>query len=408
MCGVRSQPTFSTSSWIVSRDSPTRASIRRRSTRCSPKTDACSVSPFGPEDALVPLPALAVAGEPRRPVREAAVQREVLGLLRRVVVLLGRVRRHEERVVDPAGRQQAAAPVSQEAEVPPTRSTTAPRSRPRSPRRAPCPPSSQRPMSNARSTSTSNANPVPVRNSSTRTPALGSVPELDEPHAGDLPEPADAPEQLPAPPVPAVELSHPPPPRRARPRIRSRGSRSRNLPSSPSPTRSCRPTQALPASVLQSLCGQTHRRDRDGVDRAHRSRTIGALVLLMMLVAPAEPSAAGTSDRRSVPVLMYHVVAEAPPDAPYPALHVGRLEFAAQMHWLARRGFVAVTLKQVYEAVARPRNAPASTDRHLVRRRVPKPVHRCPAAVAPVWGGPLSSTATSRMSEPPVSCGPQW
>ena len=50
-----------------------------------------------------------------------------------------------------------------------------------------------------------------------------------------------------------------------------------------------------------------------------------------------------------VPILMYHVIAPAPPRASYPDLYVGRDDFARQMRWLARHGFHAVTLRQVYD-----------------------------------------------------------
>ncbi|HUZ83758.1 MAG TPA: polysaccharide deacetylase family protein [Gaiellales bacterium] len=49
----------------------------------------------------------------------------------------------------------------------------------------------------------------------------------------------------------------------------------------------------------------------------------------------------------AVPVLMYHVIASAPPGAPYPGLYVPASEFAAQMHALRRAGFHAVTLDQM-------------------------------------------------------------
>jgi len=52
--------------------------------------------------------------------------------------------------------------------------------------------------------------------------------------------------------------------------------------------------------------------------------------------------------RRPVPILMYHAVAEPPAGAPYPALYVPPADFAAEMRWLARHGYRAVTLDQVY------------------------------------------------------------
>ena len=114
MCGVRSQPTFSTSSWIGQArladpglDPPPQHQMLAEDRRLQRLA-------LGPENALVALPALAVADQPRRPVREAAVERELLGLLRRVVVLGGRVLGHEQRVVDPARGEEPAAPVAHE------------------------------------------------------------------------------------------------------------------------------------------------------------------------------------------------------------------------------------------------------------------------------------------------------
>ena len=46
---------------------------------------------------------------------------------------------------------------------------------------------------------------------------------------------------------------------------------------------------------------------------------------------------------------MYHLIAPAPPHAPYPELFVHPSDFEAQMNWLAKHGFRAVTLHQVYE-----------------------------------------------------------
>jgi peptidoglycan/xylan/chitin deacetylase (PgdA/CDA1 family) len=51
-----------------------------------------------------------------------------------------------------------------------------------------------------------------------------------------------------------------------------------------------------------------------------------------------------------VPILEYHVLGQAPEDAPYPELYVGRTDFSKQMDWLEEQGFEAVTLEQVEEA----------------------------------------------------------
>jgi peptidoglycan/xylan/chitin deacetylase (PgdA/CDA1 family) len=78
------------------------------------------------------------------------------------------------------------------------------------------------------------------------------------------------------------------------------------------------------------------------------------LVLFPTGAAPASASSdsARLSDvRRStpVPILMYHVIADPPPGAPYPDLFVRPSDFARQMRWLAHNGYEAVTLRAVWE-----------------------------------------------------------
>jgi peptidoglycan/xylan/chitin deacetylase (PgdA/CDA1 family) len=51
-----------------------------------------------------------------------------------------------------------------------------------------------------------------------------------------------------------------------------------------------------------------------------------------------------------VPILEYHVLGEAPADAPYPELYVTRPDFRHQLEWLDAHGYQAVTLEQVEEA----------------------------------------------------------
>ena len=74
----------------------------------------------------------------------------------------------------------------------------------------------------------------------------------------------------------------------------------------------------------------------------------------------ARPSAGGVgSPRRDqklvtwdgpVPILMYHVIANPPATAAFPELFVDPKTFDAQMAWLARDGYAAVSLNQVYNA----------------------------------------------------------
>ncbi len=51
-----------------------------------------------------------------------------------------------------------------------------------------------------------------------------------------------------------------------------------------------------------------------------------------------------------VPILEYHVLGEAPSDAPYPELYVERPDFRHQLEWLDENGYQAVTLDQVEKA----------------------------------------------------------
>jgi hypothetical protein len=50
-----------------------------------------------------------------------------------------------------------------------------------------------------------------------------------------------------------------------------------------------------------------------------------------------------------VPILVYHVIGDPRPGAPYPDLFVSTCDFIAQVRWLERRGYRAVTLRAVGE-----------------------------------------------------------
>ena len=52
---------------------------------------------------------------------------------------------------------------------------------------------------------------------------------------------------------------------------------------------------------------------------------------------------------RAVPILLYHVIGAAPAGAPFPELYVSRSDFAAQLRWLHRHRYTAVTLSRVYD-----------------------------------------------------------
>jgi peptidoglycan/xylan/chitin deacetylase (PgdA/CDA1 family) len=70
----------------------------------------------------------------------------------------------------------------------------------------------------------------------------------------------------------------------------------------------------------------------------------------MGLVRNATPQPDWRPHTGPVPILEYHVLGQAPADAPYPELYVGRTDFSRQMDWLGAQGFEAVTLEQVERA----------------------------------------------------------
>jgi peptidoglycan/xylan/chitin deacetylase (PgdA/CDA1 family) len=79
---------------------------------------------------------------------------------------------------------------------------------------------------------------------------------------------------------------------------------------------------------------------------------VTALALLLGSIEPAPqlaPAAAGAPGT-PVPILMYHVIGDPPPGAAWPQLYVSTEEFAAQVAWLDRNGFQAVTLSAVWRA----------------------------------------------------------
>ena len=79
------------------------------------------------------------------------------------------------------------------------------------------------------------------------------------------------------------------------------------------------------------------------------------------LLAAATVPAASTPfiTATPVPILMYHVIAPPLPGAPYPDLYVKPSDFSAQMRWLARHGYHAVTLQRVYDHWTEGRALPA-------------------------------------------------
>jgi peptidoglycan/xylan/chitin deacetylase (PgdA/CDA1 family) len=65
-------------------------------------------------------------------------------------------------------------------------------------------------------------------------------------------------------------------------------------------------------------------------------------------LSPPPPAVVTGPHDSAVPILMYHVLGVPPASAPYPDLYVSPTDLAGQMQWLARRGYHAVTLGQVF------------------------------------------------------------
>jgi peptidoglycan/xylan/chitin deacetylase (PgdA/CDA1 family) len=87
--------------------------------------------------------------------------------------------------------------------------------------------------------------------------------------------------------------------------------------------------------------------------------TSAAAVLTALAFVSSGQSASGRVDAATpVPILMYHVIADPPSGAPYPELYVSASGFAAQMRWLARHGYRAVTQRDVWNHWHRGRALP--------------------------------------------------
>ena len=84
--------------------------------------------------------------------------------------------------------------------------------------------------------------------------------------------------------------------------------------------------------------------------RSRAATCVSALALVMPLCPAQNETATAAPCRRHnpVPILMYHVVAVAPPDAPYPNLFVSPERFRKQVSYLARHGYRGVTLDEVW------------------------------------------------------------
>ena len=93
-----------------------------------------------------------------------------------------------------------------------------------------------------------------------------------------------------------------------------------------------------------------------------------------------------------VPILMYHVIDNAPPGAQLPELYVGPTTFDQQMKALDKEGYTGVSLNQVYDAwfkggEAAPRNRWSSRSTTAIGASTSM---RDPSCAS--WAGRASST----------------
>jgi peptidoglycan/xylan/chitin deacetylase (PgdA/CDA1 family) len=80
---------------------------------------------------------------------------------------------------------------------------------------------------------------------------------------------------------------------------------------------------------------------------AHRSSPGPSRSTATKSGTPGGGIATGRPGTADVPILMYHVIAQAPAGAPFPGLYVTPEDFSAQMHALAAAGWTAVTQDQL-------------------------------------------------------------
>jgi peptidoglycan/xylan/chitin deacetylase (PgdA/CDA1 family) len=81
----------------------------------------------------------------------------------------------------------------------------------------------------------------------------------------------------------------------------------------------------------------------------YRFASLAAVLAALVSVSSGLSATDAKRSRTPVPILMYHVIAAPPADAPYPELYVSERDFAGQMRWLAGHGYRAVTQRQVWD-----------------------------------------------------------
>lgn len=103
------------------------------------------------------------------------------------------------------------------------------------------------------------------------------------------------------------------------------------------------------AGVALPACTETVDRSEtvEASARDHPAETATRPQRMPPASQPARRERAAATTR--VPILMYHVLNDPPEDAPFPELYVRPDDFVAQMRWLERNGYHAVTLRAVWD-----------------------------------------------------------
>jgi peptidoglycan/xylan/chitin deacetylase (PgdA/CDA1 family) len=116
------------------------------------------------------------------------------------------------------------------------------------------------------------------------------------------------------------------------------------------------------------------------------------------LVRNARPQPDWRPHRGPVPILVYHALGSPPPSEPYPGLYVSRGVFEAQMAWLARHGYQAVTLDEVMGAWYHGGTLPAKPIVITFDNGYPEQVGFAPAVLSRYgWPGVLNEITAGHL-----------
>jgi peptidoglycan/xylan/chitin deacetylase (PgdA/CDA1 family) len=85
------------------------------------------------------------------------------------------------------------------------------------------------------------------------------------------------------------------------------------------------------------------------LEARHHARSAATTATTAVKPRPKPPQRPKGPHNAPVPILMYHVLAELPANAPYPQLYVRPADFSAQVRWLAAQGYHPVSLRRVYD-----------------------------------------------------------